>query len=366
MLLALVATALLGALSPHARGQSFGGSVASKIGFDQKLDAQVPLDIPLKDEAGKPVRLGDFFGERPVILTLVYHECPMLCNEVLNALTRGLKGLTFDVGDQFEVVTVSINPAETPELAAAKKAGYLKRYGRPGAERGWHFLTGDEGSIRRLAQSVGFRYVYMPESKQYAHAAGIVLLTPRGRVARYFFGISYAPRDLRLGLTEASAGKIGSPDRPDAPLLLPVRPDDRQVYLRHHERPAPARHRDGPGAGGLRRRRCSGASGGGGGRSRTPPTTMAARGPMVLNTSLQPPESHVERPPLPRAGLDHRGEGRCALLRPARHDLLLHRPDLRPAPLSSASSTAGDRRPTGATPSRPTTRSRRSGSASRW
>jgi protein SCO1/2 len=185
--------------------------VASKIGFDQKLDAQVPLDIPLKDEAGRPVRLGDYFGERPVILTLVYHECPMLCNEVLNALTRGLKGLTFDVGDQFEVVTVSINPAETPELAAAKKAGYLRRYGRPGGASGWHFLTGDEGSIRRLAQSVGFRYVYMPESKQYAHAAGIVLLTPQGRVARYFFGISYAPRDLRLGLTEASAGKIGSP-----------------------------------------------------------------------------------------------------------------------------------------------------------
>jgi protein SCO1 len=211
MLLAFVATALLGALSSHARGQSFGGSVASKVGFDQKLDAQVPLDVPLKDEAGKPVRLGDFFGERPVILTLVYHDCPMLCNEVLNALTRGLKGLTFDVGDQFEVVTVSINPAETTELAARKKAGYLRRYGRPGAERGWHFLTGEEDSIRKLAQSVGFRYVYLPESKQYAHAAGIVLLTPRGRVARYFFGISYAPRDLRLGLTEASSGKIGSP-----------------------------------------------------------------------------------------------------------------------------------------------------------
>ena len=211
MLLALVATALLVALSPHAQGQTFGGSVASKVGFDQKLDAQVPLDISLKDEQGKPVRLGDFFGERPVILTLVYHECPMLCNEVLNALTRGLKGLTFDVGDQFEVVTVSINPAETTELAAKKKAHYLKRYGRPGAGRGWHFLTGDEGSIRKLAQSVGFRYVYMPESKQYAHAAGLVLLTPTGRVARYFFGISYAPRDLRLGLTEASSGKIGSP-----------------------------------------------------------------------------------------------------------------------------------------------------------
>ena len=145
MLLALVATALLGALSPHARGQSSGGSVASKIGFDQKLDAQVPLDIPLKDEAGKPVRLGDFFGERPVILTLVYHDCPMLCNEVLNALTRGLKGLTFDVGDQFEVVTVSINPAETTELAASeegrlpqalREAGGRARLALPDGRRG--------------------------------------------------------------------------------------------------------------------------------------------------------------------------------------------------------------------------------------
>jgi protein SCO1/2 len=185
--------------------------VLKRADIEQRLNEQVPLDAAFRDETGKRVRLGDYFGERPVILTLVYHECPMLCNEVLNALTRGLKGMTFDVGKQFEVVTVSINPAETTELAAAKKAGYLRRYGRPGAGRGWHFLTGDEGSIRRLAQSVGFRYAYMPESKQYAHAAGIVLLTPAGRVARYFFGISYAPRDLRLGLTEASAGKIGSP-----------------------------------------------------------------------------------------------------------------------------------------------------------
>ena len=292
-------------------GQASGGSVASKVGFDQKLDAQVPLDIPLRDEAGKPVRLGDFFGERPVILTLVYYECPMLCNEVLNALTRGLKGLTFDVGDQFEVVTVSIDPAETPELAARKKAGYLRRYGRPGAERGWHFLTGDEGSIRKLAQSVGFRYVYMPESKQYAHAAGIVLLTPRGRVARYFFGISYAPRDLRLGLTEASAGKIGSPIDQMLLFCYQFDADDRQVYVRHHERPAPARHRDGPGARGLRRDDAL-ARAEEGRAAPDSPTTMAARGPMVLNTSLQPPESHVGRPPLPRAGLDHRGAGRCA------------------------------------------------------
>ncbi|MEJ7639167.1 MAG: SCO family protein [Singulisphaera sp.] len=211
MLLALVGTALLGSLPAHALGQTSGGSVASRVGFDQKLDARIPLDIPLRDEAGKPVRLGEFFGEKPVILTLVYYECPMLCNEVLNALTRGLKGLKSDVGDRFEVVTVSIDPTETPALAARKKSGYLRRYGRAGAGRGWHFLTGDEASIGKLARSVGFRYVYMPESKQYAHAAGIVLLTPAGKVARYFFGISYAPRDLRLGLAEASSGTISSP-----------------------------------------------------------------------------------------------------------------------------------------------------------
>ena len=211
MLLALVGAALLVPMPAHALGQPAAASVASRIGFDQKLDAQVPLDIPLRDEAGKTVRLGEFFGERPVILTLVYYECPMLCNQVLNALTRAMRGLNFDVGDQYEVVTVSIDPTETPALAARKKAGYLGRYERPGAGRGWHFLTGDAASIEKLARSVGFRYVYMPESKQYAHAAGITLLTPAGKVARYFFGISYAPRDLRLGLTEASAGKIGSP-----------------------------------------------------------------------------------------------------------------------------------------------------------
>jgi protein SCO1/2 len=211
--------------------------VASKIGFDQKLDAQVPLDIPLKDEAGKPVRLGDFFGERPVILTLVYHECPMLCNEVLNALTRGLKGMTFDVGDQFEVVTVSINPAETPELAAAKKAGYLRRYGRPGG-REWLALPDGRRGLDPQARAVGRVPLRLHARVEAVRPRGGARpADARGRVARYFFGISYAPRDLRLGLTEASAGRSAR-RRPDAPLLLPVRPVDRQVHVCDHERPA--------------------------------------------------------------------------------------------------------------------------------
>jgi protein SCO1 len=182
-----------------------------KVRFDQNLDAALPLDLPLRDERGRTVKLGDYFGRRPVIVNLVYYECPMLCNEVLNSLLRSMNALAFDVGDQFDVVTVSIDPSETPELAARKKAAYLGRYGRKGADRGWHFLTGDEASIRRLARAVGFNYVYDPESRQYAHPAGIAIATARGRIARYFFGISYPARDLRLGLIEAAAGKIGSP-----------------------------------------------------------------------------------------------------------------------------------------------------------
>jgi len=182
-----------------------------KVKFDQNLDAQLPLDVPLRDERGRSVALGDFFGRRPVIVNLVYYECPMLCNEVLNSLLRTMNALAFDVGKEFDVVTVSIDPSETPELAARKKAAYLGRYGRAGADRGWHFLTGDEASIRRLARVVGFNYVYDDQSKQYAHPAGIAIATPRGKIARYFFGISYPARDLRLGLVEAGAGKIGSP-----------------------------------------------------------------------------------------------------------------------------------------------------------
>jgi protein SCO1 len=181
-----------------------------EVGFDQRLSERVPLDIALRDEAGRRVTLGEYFGRRPVVLTLVYYECPMLCTQVLNSLAGALAVLTLDPGKDFEIVTVSFNPRETPELAAAKKASYLERYRRPGAAEGWHFLTGDEASIRRLTEAVGFRYVYDAELGQYAHPSGITVLTPDGRLSHYLYGIEYGPRDLRLALVDASAGKIGN------------------------------------------------------------------------------------------------------------------------------------------------------------
>jgi protein SCO1 len=208
---ALLALLLLAGAAPVRAENTTKPPVLANVGIDQHLNEQVPLDLMFRDETGQPVRLGQYFGNKPVILALVYYECPMLCTLTLNGLASAMKALTFNVGDQFNVVTVSFNPQETPALAAAKKKTYLKRYGRPGADKGWHFLTGDEASIRRLAKAVGFRYQYLPEKKQYAHAAGITLLTPQGRIARYFFGVEFSPRDLRLGLVEASNNKIGSP-----------------------------------------------------------------------------------------------------------------------------------------------------------
>jgi len=197
----------------HAQGLPAGSQTAalSQVGIDQKLDAQVPLDLQFVDESGKTVRLAQYFGKKPVVLSLVYYECPMLCTLVLNGMLHSFRTMSFNVGDQFEVVTVSFSPTETPALASAKKVGYLKKYGREGGAAGWHFLTGREDQIKRLADAVGFRYTYDPESGQYAHASGIMILTPKGRVARYFYGIEYAPRDLRLGLIEAADNRIGSP-----------------------------------------------------------------------------------------------------------------------------------------------------------
>ena len=180
------------------------------IGIDQRLGESVPLDLTFRDEAGEMVRLGSYFGARPVVLALVYYECPMLCTLVLNGLVSSLKALSFDAGREFDVVAVSFDPDETPELAAAKKETYLDSYRRPNAAEGFHFLTGDEESIRRLAAAVGFRYRYDPASDEFAHAAGITVLTPSGVIARYFYGVEYAPRDLRLGLIEAADEKIGS------------------------------------------------------------------------------------------------------------------------------------------------------------
>lgn len=181
------------------------------VGFEQRLDAQLPLDITLRDETGRRVQLGDYFGEKPVVLSLVYFECPMLCTLSLNGLASALDVLSFDIGEEFDVVTVSFDHRETPELAAAKKSAYIERYGREGAEVGWHFLTGDEASVKRLTDAVGFQFAWDAETEQWAHPAGVLVATPDGRLARYLYGIEYAPKDLRLALVEAAQHRIGSP-----------------------------------------------------------------------------------------------------------------------------------------------------------
>ena len=186
--------------------------VLKKVNIEQRLGAQVPLDATFKDESGRSVKLGDYFkNDRPVVLSLVYYECPMLCNQVLNGLVGTLEAVTFTPGREFEIVTVSFDPRETSEMAAKKKATYLKRYRRAGSEDGWHFLTGDKEAIDRLAQSIGFGYAWDEESKQFAHASAIMVATPEGKLSHYFYGIEYSPKDLRLSLVEASSGKVGSP-----------------------------------------------------------------------------------------------------------------------------------------------------------
>jgi protein SCO1 len=200
---------LLGVAS--VRGQSPLPPSLRSVRFDQRLNEQVPLDLVFKDETGKSVKLADYFGKKPVILVLAYYRCPMLCTEVLNGLVRALLNVPFDVGKEFDVLTVSFDHRETPAMAAAKKKTYLERYGRPGAEKGWHFLTGEEDSIKRLTQAVGFQYSYDAKNDQFAHASGIMILTPEGMISRYFYDISYPSRDVRLGLVEASENKIGSP-----------------------------------------------------------------------------------------------------------------------------------------------------------
>ncbi len=197
----------------HAQEKAKEGlpRVLQGVGFDQRLDAQVPLDARFRDEEGRSVQLGEYFSDKPVILVLAYYKCPQLCTEVLNGLVRAMLDLPFDVGKEYRVVTVSFDPSEKPELADAKRKAYLERYGRRGAADGWHFLTGDKDSINRLTKAVGFRYVYDDKLKQFAHASGIMILTPRGRIARYFYDIRYSPLDVRLSLVEASANRIGSP-----------------------------------------------------------------------------------------------------------------------------------------------------------
>jgi protein SCO1/2 len=184
--------------------------VLRDVGLDQKLNAQVPLDLTFRDEHGASVTIGQLLQGKPAILNLVYYQCPMLCTEVLNATLYSVKEIPLEIGKDFNIITVSIDPNEKPILAEAKQIMYSGLYGRPGAVRGWHFLTGDEAQIQRLAAAVGFRFAYDKVSKQFAHASGIMVLTPDGKISRYFYGISYRPRDVRLGLVEASEGKVGT------------------------------------------------------------------------------------------------------------------------------------------------------------
>jgi protein SCO1 len=206
----LALLAVTGLAVPAARADTQRPQILRDVGFDQRLGAQVPLDLPFRDETGRTVTLRDYAGGTPVLLVPAYYECPMLCTLVLNGVVSALRALPFDIGREFQVVTVSFNPRETSELATAKKATYLEQYRRPGAEAGWHFLVGDESSIRPLMEAIGFRYAWDPAAKQYAHASGIVVLTPGGRLSHYFYGVEFAPRDLRLALVEASTEQIGS------------------------------------------------------------------------------------------------------------------------------------------------------------
>jgi protein SCO1/2 len=181
------------------------------IGFDQHIGDALPLDAPFRDESGRAVLFGDYFGARPVVLAFAYYDCPMLCTLSINGLASALNILSLDAGRDFEVVIVSFDPRDTPAAASAKKSAYLTRYKRPGAAGGWHFLSGDRVAIDRVTKAAGFRYAWDAETKQFAHPTGVMVLTPEGRLARYLFGVEYGPRDLRFAIVEASGGRVGSP-----------------------------------------------------------------------------------------------------------------------------------------------------------
>jgi protein SCO1/2 len=213
-LAALVVLAATSAMAQFLSEPSVKGALPpglSKVGIDQRLNEQVPLDLHFQDEQGRTVRLGDYFHNgRPVIISLVYYNCPMLCGEVLNGMSTAFKVLKFTPGKEYEVVTLSIDPREKPELAAAKKRSYIEHLDRPGAEAGWHFLTGEQPQIDALADAIGWHYQYDPKIDQFAHAAGIVLVTPLGRISQYYYGVEFSARDMRLGIIEASGNRIGS------------------------------------------------------------------------------------------------------------------------------------------------------------
>jgi protein SCO1/2 len=194
-------------LSPPANIRPPG---LKNVGIEQHLNEQIPLELAFRDEAGKPVHLADYFGKRPMILNLVYYQCPMLCGEVLSGLESALRVMKFDVGKEFDVLTISFDPGETPDMAVKKKAEFLKRYGHAGAEQGWHFLTGPKESIDALTKAAGFQYDYNEKTGQFAHATAIMVLTPGGKISQYYYGVEFAPKDLRLGLIQASGNKIGT------------------------------------------------------------------------------------------------------------------------------------------------------------
>jgi protein SCO1 len=197
--------------TPLAGRPTGSPELLKQIGIEQKLNTPLPLDVMLRDETGKEVPLRSFFNGRPVIIAPVYYNCPMLCTFILNGLIKGLREVNYNPGTDFEVLAVSIDPRETAELAVGKKQGYMKRYGRPGTETGWHFLTGTEENVKRLADALGYRYAWDPASQQYAHASAIMVATPQGKLSHYFYGVEYSPKDLRFALVSASEGKIGTP-----------------------------------------------------------------------------------------------------------------------------------------------------------
>ena len=197
---------------PESGNVSTGLPPAVKdVGIDQRLNEQMPLDAVFKDDQGREVRLGEYFKGKPVMLALIYYSCPMLCNQVLNGMLSSVRQVTFNAGEEFQIVAISFDARETPQLAASKKQTYVKAYNRAGGNAGWHFLTGDEANIKRVTDAVGFRYKWDDKTNQFAHASGMFLLTPEGKLARYFYGIEYRPRDVRLGLVEASQSQIGTP-----------------------------------------------------------------------------------------------------------------------------------------------------------
>jgi protein SCO1/2 len=198
------------AAAAQERAPASPANLAQQVSLQQRLGEQVPLDLTFRDATGREVALKELVHDRPVILSLVYFRCPMLCTQVLNGLLKSSNSVSLQLGEDYDILSVSIDPLETPAQAAVKKERYVSHYRRGGAEQGWHFLTGDETQVRKLADAVGYHYVYDPRSQQYAHPSGIILLTPDGRISRYFYGIEYPPRDLRLGLVESSSGQIGT------------------------------------------------------------------------------------------------------------------------------------------------------------